>query len=534
MQNLIAIWQNLGLRRQIIVAGATLAMFAAIMVLARAAATPQMALLYSGLDRAAAGDVIAALDQAGVSYVIEGDAISVDAGQRDSLRMTLAAQGLPANAGSGYELLDALSGFGTTSQMFDAAYWRAKEGELARTILSNPAIRAARVHIAQGANQPFTPDAEPSASVTVTTSTGLPEQQAQAIRHLVAAAVLNLAPENVQLIDSRRGLIPNADSGLSAGPAASQRADEIRRNVERLLSARVGPGKAVVEVTVDLVTERETLTEQRVDPQERVAISTETTENAGTSQGGAGGAVTVASNLPEGAGGAGGAGPKSESSETLERVNYEVSQSQREVIRLPGDVRRLSVAVLVDGVDVVGADGTTTKAPRSAEELDTLRELVSSAVGLDEARGDVLTLRALDFLPPIAEGTAADAGLMEVLGPIDLMQLIQLAVLSLLALVLGLFVLRPILLSRRPGLAAQDALPGPAGTLALPMADGLGGVNALTGVIDDFSAQGLSGDGEEEGVPSDPVDRLRRLIEQRQAESVEILRGWMEQSEEPA
>jgi flagellar M-ring protein FliF len=532
VQNLVTIWQNLGLKRQIIVAGATLAMFLAILSLARSAAAPQMALLYSGLDRAAAGEVIAALEQAGVPYEIAGDAISVDGAMRDSLRMTLAAEGLPANSGTGYELLDGLSGFGTTSQMFDAAYWRAKEGELARTILSNPAIRAARVHIAQGANQPFTPDGTPSASVTVTASGGMSPDQAKAVRHLVAAAVLNLRPEDVEVVDSLRGLMPNMESEISSGLAASSRAEEIKRNVERLLSARVGPGKAVVEVSVDLVTERETLTEQRIDPQERVAISTETTENTGTSQGANGGAVTVASNLPEGAGGASGAGPQSESNETRERVNYEVSQSQREVVRLPGDVRKLSVAVIVDGVDVLAVDGTLTKEPRSEEELTALRELVSSAVGLDTARGDVLTLKALDFLPSGTEGTLLEAGLLAGMGPIDVMQLIQLAVLSLIALVLGLFVLRPILMSRRPAIGAQAALAGMAGTLALPGAIDAQGNPVLTGVIDD-DANALSLANGDSEAAQDPMERLRRLIEERQAESIEILRGWMEQNEEP-
>ena len=70
--------------------------------------------------------------------------------------MTLAAEGLPANSGTGYELLDSLSGFGTTSQMFDAAYWRAKEGELARTLLAMPQIRAARVHLASAPARPLT------------------------------------------------------------------------------------------------------------------------------------------------------------------------------------------------------------------------------------------------------------------------------------------------------------------------------------------------------------------------------------------
>ena len=531
MQNLVTIWQNLGLRRQIIVAGATFAMFAAILLLAQSAAAPKMALLYSGLDRAAAGDVIAALEQSGVAYAVDGDAISVDSAQRDSLRMTLAAEGLPAVSGSGYELLDSLSGFGTTSQMFDAAYWRAKEGELARTILSNPAIRSARVHIAQGSNQHFTPDGAPSASVTVTSSGGLTPQQAKAIRHLVAAAVLNLAPNAVQVVDNLRGLMPDDDDSLAPGPAASTRADEIRRNVERLLSAHVGPGKAVVEVAVDLVSERETLTEERVDPTERVAISTDSSENTGSTQGANGGAVTVASNLPEGAGAGGTATPKSETAGTREQVNYEVSQTRREVLKLPGDLRKLSVAVIIDGVDVVAADGTITKEPRGEEELATLRELVSSAVGLDEARGDALTLKTLNFQPLGVEGTLIEAGLMAGMGPIDVMQVIQLSVLALVALVLGLFVLRPILLSRRPPLQAQAALPGMVGTLALlPMRDSAGNP-VLTGTIEDDDralTTDLNGD-----QPADPMDRLRRLIQDRQAESVEILRGWMEHTEEP-
>ena len=141
MQNLISIWKALDAKRRAIVAGATVAVFVAILAIAQFAGKPGMALLYAGLQGAAAGDVVAALEQEGVAFEVRGDSIYVDSTRRDSLRMVLAAQGLPANSGTGYELLDGLSGFGTTSQMFDAAYWRAKEGELARTILANPQIR---------------------------------------------------------------------------------------------------------------------------------------------------------------------------------------------------------------------------------------------------------------------------------------------------------------------------------------------------------------------------------------------------------
>ncbi len=132
-----------------------------------------MAMLYSGLDSAAAGEVVAELEAEGVAYRgATAPSILVDGAARDRIRMTLAAKGLPAGGPAGYEILDNLSGFGTTSQMFDAAYWRAKEGELARTITGSPNVRAARVHLANPVSQPFSRTPAGSASVTVTMARG--------------------------------------------------------------------------------------------------------------------------------------------------------------------------------------------------------------------------------------------------------------------------------------------------------------------------------------------------------------------------
>ena len=235
MKNLVSLWAKLDLRRRIVVVGATLAMFAAVLGLSRLANTQDMALLYAGLESAAAGEVIAALDQRGVAYQVKGDSILVDATARDSIRMALATEGLPATGPSGYELLDGLSGFGTTSQMFDAAYWRAKEGELARTILANPGIKAARVHIAHAPAQPFRQDGRATASVTVTSAAGtLPKAQVKALQHLVAAAVTSLQPADVSVIDSAGGLISTADDADLSNVAGTERAAELRRNVERL------------------------------------------------------------------------------------------------------------------------------------------------------------------------------------------------------------------------------------------------------------------------------------------------------------
>ena len=122
MQQIFSVWTALDPRRRIIVIGATILMFAAVIGLSRIAAQPSFTLLYSGLEASAAGEVVAALEQRGIDHEIRGGAIYVPSNQRDQLRMVLASEGLPANSTSGYELLDSLSGFGTTAQMFDAAY----------------------------------------------------------------------------------------------------------------------------------------------------------------------------------------------------------------------------------------------------------------------------------------------------------------------------------------------------------------------------------------------------------------------------
>lgn len=535
MQNLLSIWAGLSTQRRAIVIGATIAMFLAVLGVARISGQGNMALLFSGLDEAAAGEVIAALDQQGVAYKVDGTAIYVDSAARDSLRMTLAAQGLPSSTGTGYELLDNLSGIGTTSQMFDAAYWRAKEGELARTLLAMPEVRSARVHIAEAPGELFASKSKPTASVTITTrGASLSADQARAIRHLVAGAVAGMQADDVAVIDSVAGLIPNEDADGAVNPSGDSRAAEIKKNVERLLAARVGPGNAVVEVSVDVVTDREEVQSRTLDPQGRIAIATETSSKSGSSSG-TDQNVTVASNLPNGQSGAG--QNQSQNADSSERVNYDVSETKSVLTKVPGAIKKLSVAVLVDQERVVAEDGTVTFQPRSDQEMADLKDLVASAVGYDEARGDVLTIKSMPFNQPVTTGTLAESSLLATFGPINAMSLIQLAVLSVVALVLGLFVIRPILSSGR----AAPALESDGPPLALPA--GLAGLNtssALTGEIDDgmFPMPAVADFAEQEaamtGIETDPVARLRRLIEERQSESLEILRSWMEHDEETA
>lgn len=532
MQHILALWQSLPLRRRALFVGTAAAVLMGVAILYSFASRPSMALLYSGLEGSSAGEVLAALDQAGAQYQVRGSAIYVEAARRDSLRMSLASEGLPANAGTGYELLDSMSGFGTTSQMFDVAYWRAKEGELARTITTGLGVRAARVHIATPAAQGLRARTKPSASVTVSPRTGaLDEKQARALRYMVASAVPGMAPEDVAVIDATTGLLIAAETG-DAG-RGEDRQEALRKNVERLLEARVGAGNAVVELTLDTVTEREAITERRIDPQGRVAISTDTEEKSAASKESADGAVTVASNLPQGDT-AKGAGLQNQNSETRERVNFEVSETTREILRAPGAVKRITVAVLVNATSATGSDGPTAMQPRGDEELATLQELVASAVGFDAARGDVITLKSLPFEKAPVAGT--EVASLTLLDRIDLMTVIQIASVALVTLILGLFVLRPIL-AARPG--RPLGLPAPAAAAAL--APG----TALTGEIYDRDAfaPNLPGPADParglaptqrtaEPASADPVNRLRSLVAERQSETVEVLRSWIDSGDE--
>ena len=531
-------WIALSVTKRVVLAIVVAVTIGLTYYLSEVARRPNLALLYAGLDERAAGEVIVQLDQMGITNEVRGASIYVPVAERDRVRMALASTGLPSNGQRGYELLEGLSGFVTTAEIFDAAYWRAKEGELARTIVSNPAIATARVHIANSSANPFQRDVTSSASISVTPSTGtISAQQARALKYLVSSAVPGLVPENVAVIDGKGGLI-GAEADSAAGPTADDKALQLRDRVQRLMEARVGVGNSVVEVSVDTVTESELIRERSFDPESRVVVSTDTEERSDKADSNGGGDVTVASNLPDG--NAGGADASSSSkAETRERINYEVSETTREITRGPGAIRRLTVAVLVNGTYENAEDGSQTFVPLPDEELQALNDLVASAVGFEEARGDQITIRSLSFERPEGLGTGPiEPSLFS--GNIDVMRLAQMGVLGLVALILGLFVVRPVLASSgETNAAAAGALPAPMG----------GGAPALEGEIapiDGFEDLPVISDGPDFGwmgmvdfdmsSPSDedPVDRLRNLIEERKTETVEILRSWLEDDKEKA
>ena len=216
-----------------------------------------------------------------------------------------------------------------------------------------------------------------------------------------------------------------------------------------------------------------------------------------------------------------------------------MSETERAVVRSPGAIKRLTVAVLVNDLADVDQAGQVTTSPRPEEELVALRELVSSAVGFDEERGDVITIKSMALQSIPASGTEASTSFMDQI-EIDVMSAIQMAVLAIVTVILGLFVVRPLLSRPSPQLASTPQLPdleaggmienGPGGDQDsgfeglpdLSFGGEAGDLPDLPG-LPDFSGGGLS---------DDPVDRLRSMIGERQEETVEVLRSWLEEERE--
>ncbi|MFZ5616648.1 MAG: flagellar basal-body MS-ring/collar protein FliF [Pseudomonadota bacterium] len=504
-------WRHLSTRNQVIAIATLAAVLAALLFLARAASVPRMTLLYAGLDAASSGEILEALEAMDVASEVRGDAIYVAENRRDSIRMSLARDGLPRQGQAGFELLDELNGFATTSDMFDAAYWRAKEGELARTILATPGVKSARVHIAAPKRSAFSRHPETaSAVVTIVMARGrLGLEQAAAMRFVVALAVPGLAPEQVAVIDSGAGVVlapGDGDPAAATAAMTNDREQDIERDLIGLLEARVGAGNARVKVAIDVSHEQETYFERVLDPEKRILTDRESSEIEESGAEGAG-AVTVASNLPEGDATPQAAPAQSKRSETTETTKFDVSETRRERVSAPGALRRVQVAVLINEARKVGEDGDVSAAPRSPEEIDAIRKLVAAAIGFDEARGDVVTIESLAFDEPAAIGEERKANPVVNFLSDNAVAILQLVIPAIVSLVLALFVLRPILASgasaKPEPVAALGAPPPPVALAPAPP-------------------------------PASPVEEMRRIASERRAASAAVLKDWLEKQESAA
>ncbi len=549
MPSIVQVLRNLGPKRLAIIGGVMVCVIGFFVWVFAEVAKPNYALLFGDLDPGDSARVISHLESAGIPHELrhDGGFIYVPSDQVLRTRMALAEQGLPSGGSIGYEIFDNSDALGTTNFTQNVNLVRALEGELARTIRSIESVKSARVHLVLPKRELFARDRqEPSASVLLQLrGANSPSRgQVAAIQRLVASAIPDLNPRRVSIIDDTGTLLTADSENDDATALASSQADERRRRfetnlartVEQLLAKTVGLGKVRTEVFADMDFDRINTSEEVFDPDSQVVRSTQAVEQSGSNQEGTGGLpVSVGTNLPDSDLGLSESGGSSASeNRTEETVNYEISKKVINHVRETGEVKRLSVAVLVDGTYILAEDGSKTYQPRAQQELDLLATLVRGAIGFDAERGnsvEVINMRFADMNSPAAEETGLFLGLEKE----DLFRIGQYLVLVVLGVLVLFLVVRPLVKNaaeaipvaaaninnnRLTGGSARAALPPPDSTDADGQAKYLpASAGSQEGKIDVNQVDGR--------VNSSAVKRVGEIVEKHPDEALTIVRGWL-------
>ncbi|MBK1837458.1 flagellar M-ring protein FliF [Azospirillum sp. YIM B02556] len=551
MNNLLQTLRNLGPARLAAIGGVGLLLIGFFVYLTTRLSTPEMELLYSELQQTEAAAIAKKLDEAKVPYTVDktGTKIMVPADQVGPMRMRMAAQGLPSGGSVGYELFDKGEGFGATSFMQNINHLRALEGEMARTVQTLNGVQQARVHLVLPKRELFARQQNPATAsvfLKLRPGTQLSRENIQAIQQLIAASVPNLDPNRISIVDDKgkllaRGTGSDTAEAMMASAEEKKQAYEGRlaRTIEDLLGRTLGYGKVRAEVSADLDFDRITTQSEIFDPESQVVRSTQTvTESNESSDRDPLAPVTVDQNLPT-AQASSSASPLSsnKSNRNEETINYEITKTTKSHVREAGQVRRLSVAVLVDGTYQLSKDAPPAYQPRSEQEVESIKALVRSAVGLDAVRGDSLEVINMRFWSPDDDIQKPEELFMGMTKD-DLFRIAEMVVLGIVAVLIILLVIRPLisrafekaemqeedemdrLLTDQAGMPA--ALAAPTGALAQDLAlEAAQADEELEQMIDINRVEGR--------VRASSLRKVGEIVDKHPEEAVSILRNWLYQ-----
>ena len=507
---------------------------------------PDMGVLFADLSMQDSSAIVRDLDTRGIAYETRGDAgQTVLVARKDipRLRMDLAGKGLPNQGGVGYEIFDKGDAFSSTNFVQNVNHLRALEGELARSIRAIGRVQAARVHLVLPARRLFERDREmPSAAIVLKLAGDLDSGQVRAIRHLAASAVEGLKPERVSIVDERGRLLADGARGEEPGGDAEERQTamerRLRSQIEEIVAGIVGQGRARVQVRAELDMNRVESRSETFDPESRVVRSSQT-RNETSLTGGSEGQVSVGNELPGANQGDKAPSQKDSANKTEETTNYEISRVTKTEVVEGGRVKRLSVAVLVDGAYVPGADGKPAYKERPPAEIERIAALVRTAVGYDKARGDQVEVVNLRFAEAPAAPEFSEPGLIQsLLSPTkeDILRIVELAVLALLTLIVLLTVVRPLVrrvLTAEPapaaGLLAAAGAAGGGATIAV--LEGLpAGAELALQPRDNATARLVEFAKINGQVQAETVQRVVDMVRTSPAETVEVLRNWIQEN----
>ncbi len=528
LEQIVSIFKGLSMTQKILGAVVIAVVVGGLLSLTTAGKDASYKVLFSGLNQADAGEVVTKLKDQRIPYKLsdDGGAILVPASQVYEVRLTLAGEGLPRGGGVGFEIFNQTS-FGQTDFVQRLNYQRALQGELARTIMNFQQVLEARVHIATPKESVFVEDQKPptaSISVKLRGRDKLSEHEILSIVNLVASAVPGLTTDNITLVDTSGRLLfrKQADGeGVLTGNQLEYEMkieDTLRQKVESMLEEVVGVDRVRARVTADMDFNKVDRTEESFDPEAQVVRSeqmlTETDQRGGPTPEGIPGVKGELATFAEEGGGAAGKGAATGYTRNNVTRNYEISKQIKHIQDKGGSVKKLSIAVMVDGTyeKSVDKDGKTSLKykPRSPEEMRNLEKLVKNAVGFDEERGDQVEVASLPFALSSVPEPAPDPmekyrAIMEWLA----MPLVYLLV----ALLVILFVIKPFLKI----LAAKQLEAGAAGAMAKHGVHGpaVGGVAAEEEDLS-LAPRGLT-----------DQERIYRLAQSDPDRAADLVRRWL-------
>ncbi len=498
--------------RKLSLVAVTLLCLAFFAVLIAQSRTVDYSLLFANLSSSDAARVIEKLKEQKIPYRLEdgGKAIHIPADRVYESRLELAAAGLPQGGGVGFEIFDKQS-FGMTDFAQKVNYRRALQGELARTISSLGPVESARVHLALPENRLFSDQQQAATSsviVKLVPGQALREDQIQGIVNLVAGSVEGLDSDHVSIIDANGRVLTRPPQGGATGPMTPGMLEfqmmvekRLEDRAQSLLDRAVGYGNALVRVTADLDFSQRESVEESYDPDATVVRSERTVQESGGvqfsggvpgAQGNLGGAQAMAGGVP--------------ASRSEESTNYEVSKVVRKMVEPVGAVKSVSVAVLMADRLTVGADGKeAVYVPRNEKEIQGIEQMVKSALGLDEKRGDQIVVVSRPF-----EATLGDEPQAVPTPVVDYYRYLPLAKYGLLALgaaLLYLLLLRPLLKTLQGESRRIEHFK----------------------TVQQLEAE-LAGKTPLLGTSSDPAARLRQDIIQGQSFPAPVIRNWLKDS----
>jgi flagellar M-ring protein FliF len=540
VNGVLEVLKRLGPQKLLALGAVTLALMGFFAFIITRVTAPAMTTLFTDLTLQDSSSVMKELEQRGVKYETryDGATLLVPKDQALRLRMDLASKGMPQGGGIGYEIFDKTDSISATSFVQNVNQLRALEGELARTIRALERVQNARVHLALPEKQLFQREKkEARASIVLKVRGELDAGQVRAIRHLVASAVEGLKPDRISIVDEAGRLLADGAgdaNDTTAAAAEKQQGFEarLRRQVEDIVASVVGRGRARVQVAAEMDFNRIQQTQESFDPESRVVRSTQTRNENNMSNDAREGQVSVNNELPGATAQNGQNASREASQKNEETVNYEISKTVRTEVIEGGRVKRLSVAVLVDGNYAKAAGGQMEYQPRPQEELERINALVRSSIGFDQRRGDLLEIVNLRFAEAPAVNEIRELSIMEKLFSFskdDMMRMLELLVLAAVSAFVYLFVIRPLMNTiKGPEKPTQTVMvQGPNGQMMAIAAPANAASTAAANEPPTATEQMIEMSQISGAIQARSIEKVGEVASKNPQETVAILRQWI-------